>query len=229
MEMARRTATSSPEDAISHTTPPTDSSQTGVPSSQTPHGGNISPTVPQDLMDDAKAAKEAFERAQYRDAEKIYERMLTKAPNNVYILSNLGVVYFRNEKWKLAEESLQKAIAVAPQDTFSHCTLGIVYYQEKRYDDAINSLTRALAIDPKYAVAHNYLGITASQKGWQEAAMKELETAIDLDPNYGDACFNLAVVYAMQNPPNKDMARKYYKRATDLGAEPDASLEQLVK
>ena len=59
--------------------------------------------------------------------------------------------------------------------------------------------------------------------------MKELETAIDLDPNYGDACFNLAVVYAMQSPPNKDLARKYYKRATDLGAEPDAGLEQLVK
>ena len=66
-------------------------------------------------MDDAKAAKEAFERAQYRDAEKLYERMLTKAPNNVYILSNLGVVYFRNQKWKLAEESLQKAIAVGPR------------------------------------------------------------------------------------------------------------------
>jgi tetratricopeptide (TPR) repeat protein len=187
------------------------------------------PMVPPDLMDDAKSAKEAFERQQYRDAERIYEKMLTKAPNNVYILSNLGVVYFRNEKWKLAEESLKKAIAVAPEDTFSHCTLGIVYYQEKRYDDAINSLTRALAINPKYAVAHNYLGITASQKGWQEAALKELETAIDLDPNYGDACFNLAVVYAMQQPPNKEMARKYYQRAIADGAEPDQGLEQLVK
>jgi tetratricopeptide (TPR) repeat protein len=190
---------------------------------------NASAMVPTDLMDDAKSAKDAFERTEYRDAERIYEKMLTKAPNNVYILSNLGVVYFRNEKWKLAEESLKKAIAVAPEDTFSHCTLGIVYYQEKRYDDAINELTRALAINPKYAVAHNYLGITASQKGWQEAALKELETAIDLDPNYGDACFNLAVVYAMQQPPNKEMARKYYQRAINDGAEPDSGLEELVK
>jgi tetratricopeptide (TPR) repeat protein len=193
--------------------------------------GATSPTpmVPPALMDDAKSAKDAFEKAQYRDAEKLYEKMLTQAPSNVYILSNLGVVYFRNEKWKLAEESLKKAIAVAPEDTFSWCTLGIVYYQEKRFDDAINSLTRALAINPKYAVAHNYLGITASQKGWQEAALKELETAIELDPNYADAYFNLAVVYAMQQPPNKELASKYYKRATDLGAEPDASLEALVK
>jgi len=240
MELASRTAPASPEAALSPapsvptSSPAAEKPASAASSGEAPHAESAASSgtatmVPTDLMDDAKAAKEAFERTEYRQAERIYERMLTKAPNNVYILSNLGVVYFRNQKFKLAEESLQKAIAVAPEDTFSHCTLGIVYYQEKRYDDAINSLTRALAINPKYAVAHNYLGITASQKGWQEAALKELETAIDLDPNYGDACFNLAVVYAMQQPPNKDMARKFYKRATDLGAEPDAGLEQLVK
>ncbi len=185
--------------------------------------------VPAELRDDARAAKDAFDRRDYVNAEKGYEKMLQKAPNNVYILSNLGVVYFRNEKWKLAEESLKKAIAVAPEDTFSHCTLGIVYYQEQRYDDAITSLTLALQIDPHYAVAHNYLGITASQKGWQEAAKRELEEAINCDPNYADAYFNLAVVYATGHPPDKEMAQKYYQQAIDHGAEPDPALEQLIK
>jgi Flp pilus assembly protein TadD/uncharacterized coiled-coil DUF342 family protein len=237
-EMASLSKTEvSPEKALSSSSPAPAEAPDSLSSGESQASGTSqsgltappAPLVPPDLEDAARAAKDAFERGDYRDAEKTYEKMLTEAPNNVYILSNLGVVYFRNEKWKLAEESLKKAIAVAPEDTFSWCTLGIVYYQEKRYDDAINSLTRALAINPKYAVAHNYLGITASQKGWQEAALKELETAIELDPNYGDAFFNLAVVYAMQQPPNKDLALKYYKRATDLGAEPDAALEQLLK
>ena len=56
-----------------------------------------------------------------------------------------------------------------------------------------------------------------------------METAIALDPNYADAQFNLAVIYATQQPPNKELARKFYKRATELGAEPDQSLEQLIK
>jgi Flp pilus assembly protein TadD len=86
-----------------------------------------------------------------------------------------------------------------------------------------------LAIQPKNATAHNYLGITASQKGWQEAAQKELETATALDPNYADAFFNLSVVFATQQPPDKEKARKHYKRATELGAEPDTALEQLIK
>ncbi len=131
--------------------PTGDKPDTGAPSSSAPGGaataGGGAPMVPPELIDDAHAAKDAFDRTHYRDAERIYERMLTTAPNNVYILSNLGVVYFRDEKSNLAEEMLKKAIAVAPEDVFSHCTLGIVYYQEKRYDDAINELTRALAID----------------------------------------------------------------------------------
>ncbi len=190
---------------------------------------SLTPNVPTDLLTQAHDAKDRFDRGDYREAEKIYDKMLTTAPNNVYILSNLGVVEFRQKKMKLAEEKFKKAIAVAPEDSFSHRTLGIVFYQEGKFDEAVNSLTRAIAINPKDAIAHNYLGITASQKGWQEAAMKELETAIALDPNYADANFNLAVIYATMQPPNKEAAHKYYKRATDLGAEPDSALEQLIK
>jgi Tfp pilus assembly protein PilF len=190
---------------------------------------SMEPNVPPEMLGLARQAKEHFERANYREAEKAYEKILGKAPNNLYALSNLGVVRFRSGKLKLAEEAFKKAIAVAPEDAFSHCTLGIVYYSQGKYDDAVNELTRAVAINPKNATAHNYLGITASQKGWQEAAQTELEAATALDPNYADAFFNLAVVFATQQPPNKETARKHYKRATELGAEPDTALEQLIK
>jgi Flp pilus assembly protein TadD/predicted nucleic acid-binding Zn-ribbon protein len=191
--------------------------------------------LPPDLAVLAREGKEEFDRGNYREAEKVYERVLAKAPNNLYTLSNLGVVYFRGQKFKRAEEMFKKAIAIAPEDGFSHCTLGIVYYSQATpktmdlYDKALDELTKALAINPKNATAHNYLGITASQKGWQEAAQKELETATALDPNYADAHFNLAVVFATQQPPNKESARKCYKRATELGAEPDSALEQMIK
>jgi Tfp pilus assembly protein PilF/uncharacterized coiled-coil DUF342 family protein len=187
------------------------------------------PAVPTEIVGLARDAKEQFERGNYREAERIYERALAQAPNNLYVLSNLGVVRFRQQKYKPAIEAFRKAIAIAPEDDFSHCTLGIVHYQMGEMDNAIQALTRALAINPKNATAHNYLGITASQKGWQEAAQKELETAVALDPNYADAHFNLAVVFATQNPPNKENARRHYKRATELGAEPDTALEQLIK
>ena len=190
------------------------------------------PNIPAEFLPLARDGKELFEKGRYFEAEKIYRKILAKVPNNLYILSNLGVVLFREgtpDKLRQAEEVLTKATKVAPEDGFSWCTKGIVEYTMGKLDEAVSSLTKALAINPKNATAHNYLGITAAGKGWQEAAQKELETATTLDPNYADAHFNLAVVFATQTPPNKENARKFYKRATELGAEADSSLEQLIK
>ncbi len=187
------------------------------------------PAVPDELVPIARAAKESFDSGKYRAAEKNYQEILTKAPNNLYSLSNLGVVYFRTGKLKAAEITLKKAVALAPKDEFSHTTLGIVYYRQSKYDEAITQLTKALGINSKSATAHNYLGITASQKGWQEAAEKELLEAITANPEYADAHFNLAVIYATNDPPAKERARECYLKARSLGAERDAALETLFK
>jgi len=198
-------------------------------SGATPHvETSLTPPVPAELVADANGAKEEFERGHYRDAEKIYESMLSKEPKNIYILSNLGVVRFRSGKLKSAEETFRKAIVVAPDDAFSHCTLGIVYYSQGKLDEAVGELTKALAITPKNATAHNYLGITAAAKGWVEAARKELETAVRIDPNYSDAHFNLAVIYLTTPPIDKEAAKTNYKRAVELGAEPDPEVEKLI-
>jgi Flp pilus assembly protein TadD len=192
-------------------------------------GATFKPGVPADLMPLAREAKASFDQGKFKKAEKQYQEILTKSPNNVYSLSNLGVVLFRNGKLKAAELTLKKAIAIAPKDEFTHTTLGIVYYQQSKFDDALSELTKSLALNPKSATAHNYLGITASQKGWQEAAEKEMLAAITENPEYADAHFNLAVVYSTSQPPAKELARRHYAKALALGAQPDPTLDKLLR
>src|SRR5438270_4435918 len=211
---------------------PTDVGEKPESSNAVPEGNLQSvfkPDVPPDLVDVARQAKENFDRGKYHAAERQYQELLTKSPNNLYSLSNLGVIYFRTGKLKAAELTLKKAVAIAPKDEFAHTTLGIVYYRQSKFDDALNELTKSLAINPKSAAAHNYLGITASQKGWQEAAEKEMLEALAVKPDYADAHFNLAVIYATASPPSKELAKRHYAKATELGAEPDASLEKLLR
>ncbi len=186
------------------------------------------PGVPGELLPLARDAKDSFDRGKFQEAERQYEEILAKSPNNVYSLSNLGVVFFRNGKLKAAEQTLKKAIELAPRDEFTHTTLGIVYYRQSKFDDALSELTKSLAINPKSATAHNYLGITASQKGWQEAAEKEMLEAIASNPEYADAHFNLAVVYSTSTPPAKELARRHYEKALALGAQPDPTLDKLL-
>lgn len=187
------------------------------------------PNVPDALKPVALEARKQFERGDYKKAEQLYDKILASEPKNLYALSNKGVVLFRSGKMKQAEITFKKATTAKPEDSFSFSMLGIVYYQLGKFDDAIDVLTKAITIDPKNAAAHNYLGITASQKGWSEAAEEELQKAIQINPKYADAHFNLAVIYATSTPPSKELAKRHYGEAVKYGAEPDASLENLLQ
>lgn len=178
------------------------------------------------LADDAKRL---FSKGDMQGAAAKYKQILQSEPNNLFALSNLGVIRFRQDKIDEAEKALQAALAIDPQDAFSLSVLGIVHYRQDKFDEAIGDLTRAIAINPNNYETHNYLGITYSQKGYQEAAEKELLKAIELQPNYGDAHFNLAVVFASQTPPSIELARRHYKKALELGMEKDPELEKLLK
>ena len=186
-------------------------------------------TVPDKYASLVSRAKTLFEQGKLPQAELAYNEILSDDPNNLYALSNLGVVHYKAGKLPQSEKALTKAAALAPKDFFVNCTLGIVYYRQGKFEKAIESLTQAVAIDPSSATAHNYLGIAASQKGWYEAAVKELEKATTLNPKYPDAWFNLAVIYATSEPPSLDKGRECYHKAIELGADADPSLEKIFK
>jgi Flp pilus assembly protein TadD len=190
---------------------------------------DFKPDVPDDLLNVARAAKESFDQGKYRTAEKLYREILAKSPQNLYALSNLGVVYLRTGKFHSAESTLKKALTISSSDEFLRTTLGIVYYRQSKFDDALAELSQAVEINPKSATARNYLGITASQKGRPQEAEKEILQAIANNPDYGDAHFNLAVILATTQPASKELAKRHYSRATALGTQPNPSLEKLLQ
>ena len=67
------------------------------------------PGVPDDLITVAREAKENFDNGKYRAAEKEYQQILTKSPNNLYSLSNLGVVLFSHRETKSCGADLEKS------------------------------------------------------------------------------------------------------------------------
>ncbi len=184
------------------------------------------PKVPDEMRPLAQQANDDFSQGKYDDAAAVYNKIIEHYPDSLYAWSNLGVVRFQQQRYPEAEKALLESIKLNPNDAFSYSILGIVYYQEGRFDDAIDKLTRASTLDPNDARTRNYLGIACSQKGWQEAAEKQLRKAIEIDPTLGDAQFNLAVIYATQKPPARELARKHYKAALDLGIPKDPQLEK---
>jgi Flp pilus assembly protein TadD len=193
------------------------------------NGGRSKAAVPNKFQDIARAAKKNLDQGNHRAAEKQYQQILTKDPNNFDALSNLSVLYVRSGKLASAESTLKRAVAIAPDNDFLLTTLGVVHYRQSKFDEAIMELTRAIAINPKSATAHNYLGIAESQKGRQKEAEKEILQALANNPDDADAHFNLAVILATTQPGSKELARQHYSRATALGTQPSPALEKLLR
>jgi len=202
-----------------------------MPGSDAALSGDYSsrPRVPSEFTDVAEEANSLFQQGRFDDAAAKYQSILNTYPESLYAVSNIAVVRFQQGNYPVAEEHLRKAVKLAPQDAFSHSILGIVLYQQGKFDEAVQILSRASALDPNDPKTRNYLGIAASQKGWQEAAEQECRKAIELDPQYGDAHFNLAVIYATQKPPAKELSKRHYNRALELGVPRDSQLETLFQ
>ncbi len=190
---------------------------------------DLTSAVPALAVPLAREAQDYFTRRDFERAATKYEEILKSYPDNLHALSNLGVVRFQQGKFPEAEQVLLKAIKVDPNDGFSHSILGIVHYKLGRYEEAVTALRKSALLLPNDASTRNYLGIACMQKGWQSIAEEELRKAIEIDPTYGDAHFNLSVVYATQKPPAKEMARRHYKRAQELGVPADPDLERMLE
>jgi Flp pilus assembly protein TadD len=137
----------------------------------------VVPAVPDDSRDAADQARNSFEQGDFSGAEKLYEQILKNHPDNLYALSNLGVVQFRLGNMPRAEETLQRAIAIAPDDAFSHCTLGLVYYQQHLFDRATSEFARALAIDPKNSEAKELMtAVRGGARSYAPPSVGDFET-----------------------------------------------------
>ncbi len=62
--------------------------------------------------------KELFELKNFNDAEKIYQEIVEKVPENYFVLSNLGAVQIEGGKLSAAEVALKKAIQINGQESY---------------------------------------------------------------------------------------------------------------
>jgi len=176
----------------------------------------------------AKAANYDFTRRQFRLAEKGYEQILAVEPQNVFALANMGLIHIQADQPKKAKDYLNRALHYDKTHAPTHYYLGVLHFKAEKYDEALEAFGKCLTHDRTNANAHNYIGLIATEKGWMTRAETEFRKAVEIDPEHAHAHFNLSVLYATKESPNKELARKHYRRARKLGASPDSAMEDYV-
>ena len=143
--------------------------------------------------------------------------MLEQDRKNVPTLANLAMIQMKEEQFDKAESNIKQALSLDPEDSYSLYVLGILRFHQAKYDEALDALSRSAKLDPQNAEVQNFLGLTLSEKGMRVPAETALRKAIQLQPGYADAHYNLAVVYATQQPPATELARFHYQKAIASG------------
>lgn len=173
-------------------------------------------------------AEHAFYRGRFAEAEAKYRQVLDLDQENVFVLSNLAATLLQQKKNEEAEALLEKAIELDPKDPHTLRLLGVIRFTQKDYDRALDLLSLAAREAPKDAEIQTYLGMALSEKGLREPAESALRKALELTPNHPLAHYNLAVVYALQEPPFPALADWHYRKATANGHPRSPQLEELI-
>lgn len=162
-------------------------------------------------------AQRCFAAKEYGKAEAAYLQVLEQDRKNVPTLANLAMIQMKEEQFDKAESNIKQALSLDPEDSYSLYVLGILRFHQAKYDEALDALSRSAKLDPQNAEVQNFLGLTLSEKGMRVPAETALRKAIQLQPGYADAHYNLAVVYATQQPPATELARFHYQKAIASG------------
>ncbi|MCF7707471.1 MAG: tetratricopeptide repeat protein [Verrucomicrobia bacterium] len=176
----------------------------------------------------AAEARKAFAAGNLDVAEQKYLEILEMDENNVSTLGDLAAIQIEQGNLAAAGKNLTKAINLEPTDAFNLKLMGIVRFRQGNFDKAIDVLYRAAQISPNDPEVYNYLGISLSQKGLRGLAERALWRAVSIRSDYTSAHYNLAVLYATQNPPSNGLFRYHYNKALDLGHSPSPQLEAML-
>jgi len=174
-------------------------------------------------------ALRAIDTGRLGDAEKKYKDVLRQDENNTYILANLAAVQLDQDKVADAESTLKKALETDSQDPISLYLMGGLKLRQEKYDEALDALSLSARLDPDKANTQYYLGKALIQKGSRGPAESALRKAVQLKPGWGEAHYQLAVLYATQEPNFQELALYHYKKAIASGVGRNIELERWME
>lgn len=141
---------------------------------------------------------------------KLFKQLLDKDPKDYVAWTELGSIYFNNEKFSDAENAYNKAIKLKSDFLPALTNLGKLYLAQKKSDQAIETLIKAYEFSKESADINHYLGEAYLQAKKGSQAVIYLNQAIKLAPiEKAEIHLRLAALYNAAGV--KDRAVTEYK------------------
>lgn len=114
--------------------------------------------------------------------EPAMEEQLKPLLDDLFVLMEVGRIYYLRDEYEKAEKVFRGVIAIAPEATNAIYAAGIACYCQKKYHPALELLDQALALKPdmdlaRAARAKVYLALGRQQEAIDD--FKKIETPVE--------------------------------------------------
>jgi tetratricopeptide (TPR) repeat protein len=163
-----------------------------------------------------------FVDPQVKEAISHWERAIEILPEASSPYRNLGIIYSRVYKdYDTAIYYFKKTLELEPDDAMTYFNLGLTYEGMGEYQRALEFLQKSLSIDSTSVNTRSRMANIYYGMGEFKTAIGMNQDIMRIAPNEALPYVNIGNYYIFQRDTLNGI--KYYEKAVELGAPPDAS------
>ena len=167
------------------------------------------------------------------DAEGLYKTLLSYFPNQVEILTTLGIVLLQQGRSEAGFQQLKKSLSLNPNQPAALYNMAVELQKLTRLDEALACYDQTLRLNPQDINALINRGNTLKDLKQYQEAIASFERALALQPNIPSAHWNKALTHILLGEYEQGWKEyewgwqcgergkpRQYSQPTWLGAEP---------
>jgi hypothetical protein len=139
-------------------------------------------------------ANAAYERDDFKKAEKFLDNILSQDPQHTHALTLLARTHARFNRNNEAIACLEKLIVLEPNEYSHFSNLGLIYQQLNQPEKCQQYLKRALELKPNSVSALLNVGYASYDNGDFKTAEEFYRKIFTIKPDWNRAHYNLALV-----------------------------------
>ena len=155
-------------------------------------------------------------RERFAEAEEIYRRAVSLAPDPAGASNSLGLLLLEQERFAGAEEEFRRAISFRPDYAEAYNNLGFLCQQQGRFPEAEETYRAALSLRPDFAPLYNLAKLFQEQGRFPEAE-KAYRAALSIEAGSAEAHNNLGLL--LQEQGRFPEAEEAYRGALSIKAD----------
>jgi tetratricopeptide (TPR) repeat protein len=162
-------------------------------------------------------ALRAHESGELAKAERLYNAVLQRHPDDFDALHGLGRINCQRGRFDTALVLIQTALRSDTGRADGFASLGLVFHLLRRFKEALASYDAGLALDPDNAELFSRRGVALLELGRPLDALESFQRALVADPDHLDALGNYGNALIKLNRPEEAIAA--YDRALAVAPE----------